>query len=197
MQDTWYHPKYKLIVCSPHSLKIITHLLLSSSLQHPLILFLSATALAVPLGPEEVAAELPDSIQNSFYCHKLKISSGPNGSYFPSFISSNTEPLSSARTVCHCPAGTLTRKWDLQASDQWHRYKCAPTHRRTPPQIVRANTLPSLTYIYADEWVADSPAQWHSASAGFHLPENFADPNYNAGEKKPLPAQSNYPKLRL
>lgn len=89
----------------------VLHLLLHSSfLYHSLILFLSAAALAAPLGPEEVATELPDSIQNTFHCHKLKISSGPNGSYFPSFISSNTESLSSARTVCHCPAGTFTRK---------------------------------------------------------------------------------------
>lgn len=82
---------------------------LSPPLQHPLILFLGATALAAPLGPEEVAAELPDPIQNTFYRHKLKISSGPNGSYFPSFISSSTEPLSNALTVCHCPAGTFTK----------------------------------------------------------------------------------------
>ena len=73
----------------------VLHLLLHSSfLQHPLILFLGATALAAPLGPEEVAAELPDCIQNSFHCHKLKISSGPNGSYFPSFASNSTVPLS-------------------------------------------------------------------------------------------------------
>ena len=88
----------------------VLHLLLHSPfLLHPLILFLGATALAAPLGPEEVAAELPNSIQNSFRCHKLKISSGPNGSHFPSLHSSNTEPLSSALTVCHCPAGTFTR----------------------------------------------------------------------------------------
>jgi hypothetical protein len=89
----------------------VLYLLLHSSfLYHSLILFLSATTLAAPLGPEEVVAELPDSIQNTFQRHKLKISSGPNGSYFPSLHSSNTEPLSSARTVCHCPAGTFTRK---------------------------------------------------------------------------------------
>lgn len=88
----------------------VLHLLLHSSfLYHSLILFLSAAALAAPLGPEEVAAELPDGIHNTFYFHKLKISSGPIGSYFPSLHSSNTEPLSSARTVCHCPAGTFTR----------------------------------------------------------------------------------------
>ena len=89
----------------------VLHLLLHSPfLQHPFILFLGATTLTAPLGPEEVAAELPDGIHNTFYFHKLKISSGPNGSHFPSFISSSTEPLSSARTVCHCPAGILTRK---------------------------------------------------------------------------------------
>ena len=89
----------------------VLHLLLHSSFfYHSLILFLGAAALAAPLGPEEVAAELPDPIQNTFYRHKLKISSGPKGSYFPSLHSSSTEPLSSARTVCHCPAGTFTRK---------------------------------------------------------------------------------------
>lgn len=51
-------------------------LLHSPFLQPPLILFLGATALAAPLGPEDVATELPDSIQYSFYCHKLNNSSG-------------------------------------------------------------------------------------------------------------------------
>ena len=36
------------------------------------------------------------------------ISSGPVGSYAPSFISRITEPLSSALTVCHCPAGIFS-----------------------------------------------------------------------------------------
>ena len=49
-----------------------------TSLSLPLILFLGVTTLAAPLGPEEVAAELPDSIQNTFYCYKLKLSSGPS-----------------------------------------------------------------------------------------------------------------------
>lgn len=75
-------------------------------LQHPLIPLLSPPSLATPLRPKQVAAELPDSIQNSFHRHKLKISSGPNASHFPSLHSSNTEPpssntepLSNARTV--------------------------------------------------------------------------------------------------
>ena len=56
-----------------------------------------------PPRPKEVAAELPNDLENAFDGHRVKMSSGPNGSYFPSFISNNTEPLSSARTVCHCP----------------------------------------------------------------------------------------------
>lgn len=58
----------------------VLHLLLHSSfLYHSLILFLGATALAAPLGPEDVLAVLPDSIQNTFQRHKLKIYSGPSG----------------------------------------------------------------------------------------------------------------------
>lgn len=37
--------------------------------------------------------------------HNESISSGPVGSYAPSFISNITEPDSNARTVCHWPAG--------------------------------------------------------------------------------------------
>ena len=40
--------------------------------------------------------------------HSARISSGPIGSYFPSFISKITVPDSNARTVCHCPAGIFT-----------------------------------------------------------------------------------------
>ena len=72
------------------------NLLRSPFLQHPLILFLGATALAAPLGPEEVAAELPDCIQNSFYCHKLKITSGQhNKAYTDYLIQPSIRPTSS------------------------------------------------------------------------------------------------------
>ena len=71
-------------------------------LQHPLILFLGATALAAPLGPEEVAAELSDSIQNTFYCHKPIISSGPSGLHqlsYSAFRTANAFSMSSKLTV--------------------------------------------------------------------------------------------------
>src|SRR5574344_2045411 len=71
----------------------------SPFLQHPLILFLGATALAAPLGPEEVAAELPDSIQNTFYCHKLKISSCLCQLSYSAFRTANAFSISSKLTV--------------------------------------------------------------------------------------------------
>ena len=81
----------------------VLHLLLHSSfLYHSLILFLGATALAAPLGPEEVAAELPDSIQNTFYCHKPIISSGPSGLHqlsYSAFRTANAFSMSSKLTV--------------------------------------------------------------------------------------------------
>ncbi len=40
-------------------------------------------------------------------CHKLRISCGSVGSYFPFFISRITVPDSNACTVCHWPAGML------------------------------------------------------------------------------------------
>lgn len=40
--------------------------------------------------------------------YNTKISSGPVVSYAPSFISRITVPLSSASTVCHCPAGMFS-----------------------------------------------------------------------------------------
>ena len=111
----------------------------SPFLQHSLILFLGATALAAPLGPEKVAAELPDCIQNTFYCHNLKTSSSPTASNFPSFISSNTEPLSSARTVCHCPAGTLFGPPGVNSI----AYIFTPTHHKTPPPDSHLRKLPT------------------------------------------------------
>ena len=49
-----------------------------------------------PTGPEEVAAELPDSIQNSFYCHKLRITSGQhNKAYTDYLIQPSIRPTSS------------------------------------------------------------------------------------------------------
>ena len=75
---------------------------IASFLQHPFILFLGATALAAPLGAEEVAAELPDGIQNTFYCHKLKISSGPSGLHqlsYSAFKTANAFSMSSKLTV--------------------------------------------------------------------------------------------------
>lgn len=74
-------------------------LLHSPFLQHPLILFLGATTLAAPLGPEEVAAELPNSIQNTFYCHKLKISSGLCQLSYSAFRTANAFSMSSKLTV--------------------------------------------------------------------------------------------------
>ena len=113
----------------------VLHLLLHSSfLYHSLILFLSAAALAAPLRPEEVTTELPDCSQSTFYCHKLKISSGPNGSYFPSLHSSSTEPLSNALTVCHCPARTFTRLSSSMAFrpiEQWAEESLPPISTRT------------------------------------------------------------------
>ena len=78
-----------------------------SSLQQSFMLFLILSMRPTPPRPKEVAAELPDSLEYAFDCHRVKMSSGPNGSYFPFLNSIRTLPDSSARTVCHCPAGTL------------------------------------------------------------------------------------------
>jgi hypothetical protein len=96
---------------------------------------LSAAALAAPLGPEEVTAELPDCSQSTFYCHKLKISSGSNGSYFPSLHSSSTEPLSNALTVCHCPTRTFTRLSSSMAFRpiEWAEESLPPSQLELPP----------------------------------------------------------------
>ena len=53
---------------APNLLRIAVDRLMAiaSFLQHPLILFLGAAALAAPLGPEEVAAELPDAFKTPF-----------------------------------------------------------------------------------------------------------------------------------
>ena len=55
--------------------------------------------------PGLVLHKLPQSV--NYRNHKASISSGPIGSYGPSFISRITEPDSKALTVCHCPAGTF------------------------------------------------------------------------------------------
>lgn len=68
-------------------------------------------------------------------------------------------------------------------------------HHRTPPPHTPATTPPFKKNADADLQAPYSPVQLHSASAGCHLPENCANPNYNAGEEMPLPALSNYPIL--
>ena len=53
-----------------------------------------------------------DIFANSSIIHQpsyiSSTSSGPIGTYGPSFISRITEPLSRARRVCHCPAGMFS-----------------------------------------------------------------------------------------
>lgn len=106
-----------------------------------------------PTGAKTNTDRIAQFIQNTFQRHKLKISSGPNGSYFPSLHSSNTEPLHSPVPVpCaiaqpeHSPGS-----WGHQESIQSYPYKYAPTHRRTPLQSFPANTPLSRSCIYADE----------------------------------------------
>ena len=73
--------------------------LYSPFLQHPIIFFLGAVALTAPLGPEEVAAELPDCIQNTFYCHKNKLFSGLRQLSYSAFRTANAFSMSSKLTV--------------------------------------------------------------------------------------------------
>lgn len=78
--------------------------LYSPFLQRLLILFLGAAALAAPLRPEKIAAELPNSIQNSFRCHnhKLIISSDLSGLHqfsYSAFKTANASSISSKLTV--------------------------------------------------------------------------------------------------
>ena len=50
--------------------------------------------------------------------YSLGASSGPVGSYFPSFTSIITVPLSCDRTICHCPRGMFNAATDPQTHDR-------------------------------------------------------------------------------
>ena len=119
-----------------------------------------------------------------------------NSKYLPVLTVHTSHPCTLA-TPSHSPAPVpcaiarleySPQSWDHQESIQSYPYKSAPTHRRTPPQTFHANKLPSLTYIYADEWVADYPAQWHSACAGYHPQENSSGHNSSSVAATPSPA---------